>query len=400
MNRDFRSSFLPAFCFLPFAFAVEPLAFTILGVGVLFFVAYDVYATILDARSQAGPLSETLNRNVWRVARWVGFRLSRPRRHRILNFVGPLLLPTLIIIYLILLISGFALIYYPRMPAQFNVPGGASTPTWAESIYFSGTSLTTLGFGDITPRTVQMRLVALIEAATGFGLISLAVTYLLSVYGALEHKRVVALSIYHQSDEGANVASLISYYFIGGRFHGLDASLRAAARDLQSLNESHVEHPIIHYFHPFQVYKSLPRVLFLTLETCSVIQSCLDEETYAELRQHPEVRTLAATGRHVLVAMVEALNLETLTRRRKELKFEEARRWKARYDQTFDQLIAAGISTRRERHAGYEDYRAQREEWEAKLYRLAGHLGYDWDEITGDRDLQYAADEEMEQPRP
>jgi hypothetical protein len=47
---------------------------------------------------------------------------------------------------------------------------------------------------------------------------------------------------------------------------------------------------------------------------------------------------------------------------------------------------------------GWEEYRTQREEWESKLRRLALHLGYDWDEVTGDRDLEYAADEEKEEP--
>ena len=48
---------------------------------------------------------------------------------------------------------------------------------------------------------------------------------------------------------------------------------------------------------------------------------------------------------------------------------------------------------------GWEEYRARREEWESKLHRFSVYLGYDWDEITGDRDLRYAADEEMEEPR-
>jgi hypothetical protein len=61
-------------------------------------------------------------------------------------------------------------------------------------------------------------------------------------------------------------------------------------------------------------------------------------------------------------------------------------------------LSDAGIETRSDRRQGLEEYRAQREEWESKLHRFALYLGYDWDETTGDRDLRYAADEEMEEP--
>jgi Ion channel len=373
--------------------------FTLAGAGLLSLVAYDVYATILHARGRSGPIGETLNRTVWRVTRAGAFRLSRPRRHKLLNIVGPLLLPLLIILFIVLLIAGFALIYFPHMPASFNVDPLATSPAWIESLYFSGITLTTVGYGDIAPRTVEMRLVAMIQSTSGFALISLVVTYLITVYSALERKRAVALSFYHQAEEGADVASFITHHYVDGRFYGLEAMLRMATRDIQELLESHVEHPVIHYFHPVEVYKSLPRVLFLALETCTVIRSCLDEDAYPETRNHPEVRSLQASARHVLSELYASLDLERRSLRRQETPFEEARRWEQRFKQTMGRLDRVGIKTLRDPDKGWEEYRAQREEWESKLHRFARYLGYDWDEVTGDRDLRYAANEEMEEPK-
>jgi hypothetical protein len=374
--------------------------YTILGVSLVMLVAYDVYATILHARARSGPIGETLNRLFWRMGRVIAFRLSRPRRHKLLNIVGPLLLPSLIVVYIGILLVGFALIYYPRMPAQFIVQNTvANTPGWAESLYFSGITLTTLGYGDLVPHSAMMRVVALVEAASGLALISLSITYLITVYGALEHKRAVALSFYHQAEEGANVAGFIAHHFVNGKFYGLEAVLRQAARDIQALLESHVEHPVIHYFHPLEVYKSLPRVMFLSLETCAVIRSCLDREEYKELCDHPEVRTLEASAFHVLSELVASLDLERRARRRKESPFEEARRWKHRFQETVERLNEKGIRTKTNREASWENYRQRREDWEARLHRLSRHLGYGWDEITGDSDLLFAADEEMEKPR-
>ena len=383
--------------FLPFS--LSPIFFTGLGTFLLLLVVYEIYTTILDASGRAGPISESLNRSVWRVARAIAFRFARPRRHRLLNLIGPLLLPSLIIVLIILLISGFALIYYPRMPAHFAVQAAAESPRWIESIYFSGITLVTVGYGDIVPRTFEMRTVALIEGASGFALITLAITYLITVYSALERKRAVALSFYHQAEEGADVASFIAHHFVAGRFYGLEAVMRMAARDLQGLLESHIEHPIIHYFHPFEVYKSMPRMLFLTLETCTVIQSCLDADEYTETCNHPEVRTLEASARHVLNGLVISLGLERRTEPRIEKSSGELRRWKNRYKQTLRKLKKAGIRTRRDESAGWEIYSGHRDEWESRLYRFADYLGYDWDEVTGDRDLRYAADEEMVEPQ-
>jgi hypothetical protein len=377
---------------------LEIVLYTLLGAALLLLIAYDIYATILHASARFGPIGESLNRIVWRVMRAVAFRLSRPRRHRLLNTVGPLLLPSLIFIYIVLLIVGFSLIYYPRMPSQFIVGPEARTNTWSEALYFSGITLTTVGYGDIAPRTLAMRAVSMFESASGFVVISLAITYLLTVYSALERKRTIAISIYHQAEEGADVAGLLSFHFVDGRFYGLQDTLRSATRDLQSLLESHIEHPVIHYFHPVEVYKGLPRVLFLLLETCTVIRACLDRDEHSEVRNRPEVRTLEASARHVLGELVASLDLERRAERRHQITTEEARRWRVRYKQTMRRLRESGINTRRDTEAGLKEYQAQREEWESKLQRLSTYLGYDWDEVTGDRDLRYAADEEMEEP--
>jgi Ion channel len=375
-------------------FSFYLLPFTFLGVALLLLVAYDIYATILHAPARFGPIGENLNRIVWRMMRALAFKLSRARRHRLLNTVGPLLLPSLIFIYIVLLVLGFALIYYPRMPEHFVVGPEAKTAAWSESLYFSGITLTTVGYGDIAPRTASMRLVSMFESASGFAVISLAITYLLTVYRALERKRATAISLYHQAEEGADVAGFLNHHFVDGRFYGLQDTMRSATRDIQSLLESHIEHPVIHYFHPVEVYKSLPRILFLLLETCAVIRSCLDDNEYSEMVNRPEIRTLEASARYVLGALFASLDLERRARIERETKAEELRRWRRRYQQTMRRLIESGIKTRPEEEAGWEGYQAQREEWESKLQHISHYLGYDWEEVTGDRDLRYAAEEQ------
>jgi hypothetical protein len=395
-----HSSFIvphSSFC----AIEMRNILFTTAGVALLLLIVFDVYATVLHASARYGPIGERLNRTVWRLARAVASRLSRLRRHKLLNIVGPLLMPLLVTTYIVLLIFAFALIYYPHIPKDFVFTYPSGEAGWVDAIYYSGSTLTTLGYGDIVPRAGWLRFVALSEAASGFALISLAITYLITVTGALEHKRAVALSLYHQAGEGADVAGFITHHFVEGRFYGLRAALRTAARDIQELLESHIEHPVIHYFHPQEVYKSLPRILFLLLEICAVIGAALDDEENAELRNYPEVRTLEASARHVLRQLVETLDLERRTRPREQHPAEvdeDERRWHWRFNQTLERLRDSGVKTRDNTEAGWEEYRARREDWESELQRLALYHGYDWEEVTGDRDLEYAADEEKTEP--
>jgi hypothetical protein len=376
--------------------------YTAAGFVLLALIIFDIYATVLHSSARYGPVGESLNRSVWRVTRAAAFRLSRANRHRLLNMVGPLLLPLLIVVYVVLLVLAFALIYYPHVPRGFTFGVEHPDPGWIDAVYFSGVTLTTVGYGDVVPRLATLRFLALFEAASGLVVISLAITYMLTVYAALERKRAVAVSLYHQAGQGADVAGLIAHHFVEGRFYGLRDALRTVTRDLQGLLESHIDHPVIHYFHPVEVYKGTPRVLFLLLETCSVIRAALDRDENADLRNYPEVRTLDAGVRHVLTQLVDSLDLERRERPRRPTEQEEretTERWQRRYEQTLARLRESSIRVRRDTEQGWEEYRSQREEWESKLRRLAIHLGYDWEEVTGDLDLDYAADEEKEEPK-
>jgi hypothetical protein len=378
---------------------MRTILYTAAGLCLLAVIAFDVYSTILWSSARYGPVSERLNRLVWRVACAVSFKFSRPRRHRLLNLVGPLLMPLLVAVFIITLVVGFSLIYYPRMPEQFIFTNGVTGPVWLDTLYFSGVTLTSIGYGDIVPRAPLMRVMAVIQSASGLILISLTTAYLITIYRALERKRAVALSIYHQAGEGADAAGYIAHHFVEGRFYGLRENLRTATRDIQELLESHIEHPVIHYFHPGEVYKGLPRILFLLLETSTIIRTSLDMDEYSDLRNYPEVRTLEANTRQVLDELVASLDLERRKGERQDERPLDQERWERRFNHNLERLAEAGIQTRADREAGFADYRAQRKEWEAKLQLLSIYLGYDWEEVTGDRDPEYAADEEKEKPQ-
>ncbi len=374
-------------------------ASTAMGIGLLGLVALDIYRTILHSRGRSGPVTETLTRVVWRFVRGAAFRRSRLGRHRLLSHVGPLLLPLTVATLVATLILGYSLLYWPHLPAGFNVEERAQSPRAIEALYFSGITFTTLGYGDIAPRSTSMRLLALSEALTGFGFISLAVTYLVSLTAALERKRAVALSYYHQARQGADVAGLIIHHFVGGRFIGLETIFARAARDLQALLESHIEHPLIHYFHPPHVHKSLPRILFLLLESCAVTRACLDSQAYAELCRHPELRTLEETGRHVLSELAATVGVgqgaaiaEDEPGREGIPIVEEPARWRLRYEGTLRRLRDAGVRLPTDLEAGWREYRHRRHGWELDLAALALYLGYDWEEVTGDGDLRLAVE--------
>jgi len=235
----------------------------------------------------------------------------------------------------------------------------------------------------------------LIEGAAGLAIISLAITYLLTVYGALERKRAVALKFYHQARQGADISGFISSHFARGTFYSLTESLREATRDLQELLESHLEHPVIHYFHPPEVFKGFPRALFVVLETVAILNAHLDEEEYVEAGDHPDVLIAGDNARYVLAELVTSLNLQYRAAEAFEPEAETLRRRRKSFNRAMKHLQSTKIKTRDDIEQAFEEYSEDRADWERQLFHFAEFLGYDWDEVTGDRDLDDATDDEV-----
>lgn len=355
--------------------------FTLLGAGLLILVVYDAHSTILHSRGRNGPVAHFLFSFVWKIARSLAFKSSSEKRHKKLNSVGPWLMPALVGIYVLFSILGFALIYYPHMPEEFMVAAKVHGSRWMNSLYYSGVTLTTLGYGDIMPLTDEMRFLSFMEAAVGLGLISLAISYLVVVYRALERNRAAALAFYIEADGGADAVSFIANHLVRKKLSGLPQTLRAASLDLQEMLESHIEHPVIHYFHPVKVYKGLPRVLFLSLEICAVLRSCLDNEEYEEIHKRAEVRMLESTSLHIIREFGRVFRLQP----REPLPQPGRTDWmRERFETTLARLNKLGIKTAGETQAAWEEYSTSRREWENLLNSLTYHLGYDWNEITSD----------------
>lgn len=367
---------------------------TVAGAALLAVVFYDIHATILRATKQPGPFSTSLNRGLWWLAVRSTQKFDRRRRHRILSKIGPLLMPLLIAFFILIMLTGFALIYLPRLETEFKIEEAARHSQIFQAFYFSGVTFLTIGYGDILPISVVTRTVALIEGVSGLAIISLAITYLLTVYGALERKRAVALKFYHQARQGADVAGFISSHFARGSFHNLTESLREATRDLQELLESHLEHPVIHFFHPTEVYKGFPRAVFVVLETVAILNAHLDEE-YVEAGDHPDVLIAGDNARYVLAELTASLNLQDRATEAFETEAETVLRRRKSFDRAMKHLQKTKIKTRDDLARAFVEYSEDRAEWERQLFHFAEFLGYDWDEVTGDRDLEDATDDEV-----
>jgi hypothetical protein len=223
-------------------------------------VVLDVGLTVLHPAAR-GPISYRVNRATWRGVRGISLALLGGR---LLSFAGPLAMAGNMLCWLAGLWLGYALVYAP-FADDFSYTGAFGSTGFAEALYLSGVSLSTVGFGDVVAHTDGLRLVTVLEGASGLGAFTAAITYVLSVYPLLTEIRGDALRLADLGVERAEVAAQVASA-------GAPDELSHMA---QALNRSH-EHlkrfPILYYFESGNDEESLGALLRGSAVMCAVLR--------------------------------------------------------------------------------------------------------------------------------
>jgi hypothetical protein len=127
------------------------------------------------------------------------------------------------------------------------LPSRAGVPvTWSGRLFFVAYSMFTMGNGDFYPPAGIWQLVASFTTASGMLFVTLGVSYVISVLGAVSNKRSFAAGVTGLGDRSEAVVRL---GWDGDDFDGLDLPLDTLAMQLDSLADHHKAYPILHYYH-------------------------------------------------------------------------------------------------------------------------------------------------------
>lgn len=177
---------------------------TIAGFAILLYTLRDVVLQLFHP-SPVGTLSSAVMRGIWSLVRRGARRRPSP-----LRLAGPTIVVAVISMWTLLLVLGWALIYWPRLPGQFagDAPflhGNAGS--FVDAMYLSMVTLATLGFGDITPATWQLRLLTPLQAFVGFALLSAGISWVLSIHPVLSRRRALALRVQLARDSEVRIGT-------------------------------------------------------------------------------------------------------------------------------------------------------------------------------------------------
>ena len=254
------------------------------GVALILAGILDVFFTVLHYDG-FGFISIRLYRRLFDVARLVTRPLPRPYRAFGFSMAAPLMVPVTITVWIFLVSLGYALIYLHGMRSgDFSLAVGSLKPSFGEAFYFSGTAISTLGLGDITPTGGPYQALAVSEALIGFGILTLSITYVLGVYNVLQQLGVLTAGLYHQAQDTGDPWSILSPHFPGGEHRGLESHLMSLHRGLVEIYEGIRQYPIVYYYHSRHAYRSLPFAFRMVGGMAGALRWGLPEE-------HPASRT-------------------------------------------------------------------------------------------------------------
>ena len=307
----------------------------IAGIVCVVAVMLDAFQTIILPRRATGRfrLTRIFYTLTWRPWVLISHCVRNERkRETAFSFYGPLSLIFLLVMWAGVLIVGYALMYY-SMGSPFHDP--VQPPTLRTDLYVSGTTLFTLGLGDVTPLTRHSRELVILEAGMGFGLLAAVMGYFPVLYGAFS-KREVSISLLDaRAGSPPTAAELLRRHSYEGAESDLSMLLVEWERWSAELLESHISYPLLCYFRSQHTNQSWIGALTAILDTAALL--------IAGVRGHEarQAQLTFAMARHALVDLAQIFSLDPMRDAADRLPPE-------RYDRLYQMLCQSGVSVCRD----------------------------------------------------
>jgi len=280
----------------------------IVGLLCLLTCLLDAFQTIVLPRRPRGRVRVT---RIFYVLTWTPWSAitrrvpSKKVRETLYSIYGPGSLLALLGVWAALLLSGFALLYYALgSPFTDALLAHGSSPLGTD-FYVSGTTLFTLGLGDVLPRSMKARELIVLETGMGLGVVALVIGYLPVVYQAFARREVAIALLDARAGSPPTASELLrrhSFAATGTHKDGVAALivlLEEWERWSADLLESHISYPLLCYYRSQHDNQSWLSALVAVLDACALLICSVQD---ASARQ---AQLTFAMARHALVDLAQ-----------------------------------------------------------------------------------------------
>jgi hypothetical protein len=251
---------------------MEPIAFAS-GALLVFLVVWDLFQTIVVPRPSPGRfrLSRYLVRSFWRVTRAVGRGTNGEAHETLLGLFAPFATLVLLVVWLGTLILGYGLILFALRDQLAPSPHDLGT-----AIYFAAGSVLTLGSAEILAAGPAARVVVVVAAASGLGVVALVVTFLFSLYGSYQRREIQVVTLQAAAGAPPSAVAMLETYArleLTGRLPDLFAEWERWAAEVL---DTHVAYPLLGFFRSSHDNLSWISALGTVLDAASLILTTIE----------------------------------------------------------------------------------------------------------------------------
>jgi hypothetical protein len=211
----------------------------------------------------------------------------------------------LFIVWALLLILAYGLIFL-GLKTAFSDPTHPTTliQMLGSCLYVSGTTLFTLGLGDVQPVGHIARTLIVLEAGTGLGFVALVIGYVPVLYTAFSNREISVALLDARAGSPPTAGELLTRHNFSGGHEALTVLLSEWERWAAGMLETHISYPILCYYRSQHDNQSWLSALTCILDACSLLITTVEGPSTRQ------AQLTFAVARHVLVDLGHVFRLE------------------------------------------------------------------------------------------
>jgi len=260
------------------------IVFLAAGAVLLLATLWDAFETMVLSRrvSRGHRLTTIFYRLTWPSWRALARRIERGnRRENFLTVYGPLWLLLLIALWAFSIVLAFALMHWGT-GSRMTAPDGHDS--FFTTLYMSGTTLFTLGLGDVVPHSPVGRYLTVFESGIGLGFVALVISYLPVVSQAFSRREAQIALLDARAGSPPTAAELLRRHLGDGGSDALVDLLRDWERWAAELLESHVSFPVLAFYRSQHDNQSWVAGMTAMLDSCALILTVVDTDCRRQAR--------------------------------------------------------------------------------------------------------------------
>lgn len=233
----------------------------------------DLFLSVVVPRSVSARFrpSTILSRIGWPLWRNRSMAIAdAERREDTLAMFAPLLLVGLLAYWVASQIVGFGLLFWALREGLRPVPGLGG------AVYFAGSSLLTIGYGDIVPIHWYTRVLALFAASGGLATVAIVTTFLFQIFGAFQRREAFVVTISERTGAPPSGLEFVLRHYKLGLLHDIDPILRESQRWIAEVMETHLAYPVLTYFRSSHDDESWVGTLGAILDATTLLITTID----------------------------------------------------------------------------------------------------------------------------